>query len=221
ARKHDLRRFYTKLAVAVVTEPSPPACHDSDSGWRSHRCCGGLGGDGGVWMVRAVVGLWRCGGGCGVRVVEMAAVMVTVGGGAGCGWFIGGGEGGVRYSGEGKWPERVAGGSGCCHGSSGCHDRDGRRCMAEGDVVNLVDRDTRSHFGACWKISPEKLSGGGGGDDRRWPAAAAGIVGERCGKRRPGALIILFVPISLTMVKDDILERIHVLSHYGHRISAH
>nr|GEV56212.1 hypothetical protein [Tanacetum cinerariifolium] len=64
----------------------------------------------------------------------------------------------------------VAGGSGCCHGGVGCHDGDGRRCMAEGDVVNLVDRDTRSHFGACRKISPEKLSGGGGGDDRRRPA---------------------------------------------------
>nr|GFA82454.1 hypothetical protein [Tanacetum cinerariifolium] len=34
--------------------------------------------------------------------VEMAAVMVTVGGGAGCGWFIGGGEGGVMYSSEGE-----------------------------------------------------------------------------------------------------------------------
>nr|GFA64086.1 ATPase subunit 9, mitochondrial [Tanacetum cinerariifolium] len=97
----------------------------------------------------------------------MAAVMVTVGGGAGCGWFIGCGEGGVRYSSEGKWPEMVAGGSGCCHGGAGCHDGDGRRCMTEGDVVNLADRDTRSHFGACRKISPEKLSGGGGGDDRR------------------------------------------------------
>nr|GEZ09953.1 hypothetical protein [Tanacetum cinerariifolium] len=40
-------------------------------------------------------------------------------------------------------------------------------------------------------------------------------------KRRSGALITLFVSISLAMVKDDILERIHVFSRYGHRTSAH
>nr|GEY67474.1 hypothetical protein [Tanacetum cinerariifolium] len=49
--------------------------------------------------------------------------------------------------------------------------------------------------------------------------------GSRCvlsfRKRRPGALITLFVPISLAMVKDDILERIHLFSHYGHRTLAH
>nr|GEV28148.1 putative reverse transcriptase domain-containing protein [Tanacetum cinerariifolium] len=37
-------------------------------------------------------------------------------------------------------------------------------------MVDLIDRDTRSHFGVCRKISSEKLSGGGGGDDRRRPA---------------------------------------------------
>nr|GEV23007.1 hypothetical protein [Tanacetum cinerariifolium] len=30
-------------------------------------------------------------------------------------------------------------------------------------VMDLIDRDMRSHFGVCRKISPVKLSGGGGG----------------------------------------------------------
>nr|GEZ21270.1 hypothetical protein [Tanacetum cinerariifolium] len=59
ARKKYLWRFSKKLAVAVVTGQSPPARHDDGSGWKSHRCCGGLGGDGGVWMVMAA-GMW-CG----------------------------------------------------------------------------------------------------------------------------------------------------------------
>nr|GEU75152.1 retrovirus-related Pol polyprotein from transposon TNT 1-94 [Tanacetum cinerariifolium] len=62
------------FATVVVTDPSPTTRHDGDSGWKSHRCCGGVDGDagvvvtrvysgvegdGGVWMVMAV-GVW-CG----------------------------------------------------------------------------------------------------------------------------------------------------------------
>nr|GEU38384.1 hypothetical protein [Tanacetum cinerariifolium] len=37
-------------------------------------------------------------------------------------------------------------------------------------VVDLVDRDTRSHFGFAGKSRQKKVSDGDGGDGRRWPA---------------------------------------------------
>nr|GEZ44501.1 hypothetical protein [Tanacetum cinerariifolium] len=75
-------------------------------------------------------------------------------------------------------------------------------------VVNQIDRETGSVFGFAKKVRrktfPAAATGGG------WPEVVV-MAGGRGGrwKRRPGALIILFVPISLAMVKDGILERIH------------
>nr|GEU32828.1 hypothetical protein [Tanacetum cinerariifolium] len=86
-----------------------------------------------------------------------------------------------------------------------------------GDIFGVRRKTFPTAAGGGW---PEMVVATGGGvvvtGGSRWLA-------DGCwwGKRRPDALIILFVPISLAMGKDDILEQIHVLSHYGHRISAH
>nr|GEW63967.1 putative reverse transcriptase domain-containing protein [Tanacetum cinerariifolium] len=71
ARKQDFWRFYRRFAVAMVTDPSPTARHDGGSGWKSHRCCGGLGGDGGVVVTREYGGVEGNGG------VWMATAVVT------------------------------------------------------------------------------------------------------------------------------------------------
>nr|GEU37688.1 hypothetical protein [Tanacetum cinerariifolium] len=147
--------IFLSPTTVVVANPPPTAHQGGGSGWKSRRCCCGAGGggDGGRWLESAVGArqchrkthsdtgymsnwLWRC-------------------------WFLN-----EVDMVTGKWPEMVAGGS-------GCHGGEERRCMAS-VVVNLVDRDTGSIFRVRWKISSENFSGDGRGGDRRRPAARNG-----------------------------------------------
>nr|GEV03678.1 hypothetical protein [Tanacetum cinerariifolium] len=63
--------------MAVVTDPSPTARHEGGSGWKSHRCCGGLGGDGGVVVTRVYSGVEGDGGVWMVMAVVAAAMVGT------------------------------------------------------------------------------------------------------------------------------------------------
>nr|GEV03677.1 retrovirus-related Pol polyprotein from transposon TNT 1-94 [Tanacetum cinerariifolium] len=75
ARKQDFWRFCRRFTIAVVTAPSPTARHGSGSGWKSHRCCGGVRGDGGVMVTRVYSGVEGDGGVWMVMAV-LAAAMV-------------------------------------------------------------------------------------------------------------------------------------------------
>nr|GEV51671.1 hypothetical protein [Tanacetum cinerariifolium] len=58
-------------------------------------------------------------------------------------------------------------------------------------VMDLIDRDTRSHFGVCRKISPEKLSGGVGGGRRR-PTGGRRRLPEIGGERIGVVCVIIY-----------------------------
>nr|GFB21214.1 hypothetical protein [Tanacetum cinerariifolium] len=108
-----------------------------------------------------------------------------------------------------------------------------KRRVRESGVEDRIDRGLWIVFRVCHSVAssrrksfPAVVAGG-----EWWPAgwAAAGGEGvERVKKnllsfrkRCLGALITLFVPVSLAMVKDDIFERIRMFSHYGRTTTAH
>nr|GFA85639.1 hypothetical protein [Tanacetum cinerariifolium] len=141
----------------------------SGSGWKS-RCCGCCGGVSG-------------GGGCGWLEAEM---MVPAGKAAGCVSGGGGDEGvgGVGWCDSGVRERVVLQRRWWLSFPAAAVSGDRKKFSGGGAwrrwVVDLVDRDTRNHFGVRQKISPKKLFGGGrpatGG--RRWWPAGGWLVGR-------------------------------------------
>nr|GEW42925.1 hypothetical protein [Tanacetum cinerariifolium] len=108
------------------------------------RWCGpgdGHSGGDGVVLMRLIACRWGSGGVvCGVVLVDRSGVMKA----AGWSWWCG----------DRRLPPAVCGGDGCSGDEGGVR------------VVDLIDRDTGSHFGVRQKRSPEMFSDGR--DGRRW-----------------------------------------------------